>query len=107
VQRVGSGLSEPRRLGALLRATGRRGGRPRIQAPLQFHYAGLDERVNAGWPAYEAALVANRKVYEAHFYEGANHGFHNDSTPRYDPAAAELAWARTLDFFAAHLTSAA
>jgi carboxymethylenebutenolidase len=80
---------------------------PRIQAPLQFHYAGLDERVNAGWPAYEAALVANRKVYEAHFYEGANHGFHNDSTPRYDPAAAELAWARTLDFFAAHLTSAA
>jgi carboxymethylenebutenolidase len=80
---------------------------PGTRAPLQLHYAGLDERVNAGWPAYEAALAANGKLYEVHFYEGANHGLHNDSTPRYDPAAAELAWTRTLDFFAAHLTSAA
>ena len=54
---------------------------PSIQAPLLLHYAGLDERVNAGWPAYEAALKANGKVYEAYIYEGANHGFHNDTTP--------------------------
>jgi len=80
---------------------------PAIQAPLQLHYAGLDERVNAGWPPYEAALKANGKTFEAHFYTGANHGFHNDTTPRYDPAAAALAWARTLDFFGRHLTSAA
>ena len=80
---------------------------PAIQAPLQLHYAGLDERVNAGWPAYEAALVAAGKTFEAHFYDGANHGFHNDTTPRYDPEAAELAWSRTLAFFEQHLTSAA
>jgi carboxymethylenebutenolidase len=80
---------------------------PGIQAALQLHCAGLDERVNAGWPAYEAALQANGKLFEAHFYAGANHGFHNDTTPRYDPAAAELAWSRTLDFFGQHLTSAA
>ena len=54
---------------------------PAIEAPLLLHYAGLDERVNAGWPAYEAALKANGKVYEAYIYEGANHGFHNDTTP--------------------------
>ncbi|MBI1358555.1 MAG: dienelactone hydrolase family protein [Acidobacteria bacterium] len=72
---------------------------PKIQAPLQLHYGGLDERVNAGWPAYEAALKANGKTYEAYFYEGANHGFHNDTTPRYDEAAAKLAWSRTLAFF--------
>lgn len=76
---------------------------PAIQAPLLLHYAGLDERVNAGWPAYEEALKANGKTYTAHIYEGVNHGFHNDTTPRYDAAAAELAWSRTLDFFARHL----
>ncbi len=65
---------------------------PAIQAPLQLHYAGLDERINAGWPAYEAALMQHGKAYSAHFYPGVNHGFHNDTTPRYDAAAAELAW---------------
>ncbi len=78
-----------------------------IEAPLQLHYAGLDERINAGWPAYEAALTAAGKTFEAHFYDGANHGFHNDTTPRYDAEAAELAWSRTLAFFGTHLTSAA
>jgi len=76
---------------------------PKIQAPLLIHYGGLDERVNAGWPAYEAALKANGKSYEAHVYEGANHGFHNDSTPRYDEEAAELAWKRTLAHFEKYL----
>jgi carboxymethylenebutenolidase len=76
---------------------------PKIEAPLMLHYAGLDERVNEGWPAYEEALKANGKQYTAHIYEGANHGFHNDSTPRYDEAAATLAWDRTLAFFAEHL----
>jgi carboxymethylenebutenolidase len=80
---------------------------PAIQAPLLLHYAELDERVNAGWPEYEAALEANGKVYTAHFYEGANHGFHNDTTPRYDAEAAELAWSRTLAFFEEHLNAAA
>ena len=80
---------------------------PAIQAPLLLHYAGLDERVNAGWPAYEAALKANGKVYEAYIYEGANHGFHNDTTPRYDEAAATLAWDRTLAWFEKHLNAAA
>ena len=74
-----------------------------IQAPLLLHYAGLDERVNAGWPDYEAALKANGKTYEAHIYPGVNHGFHNDTTPRFDEAAAELAWSRTLAFFARYL----
>ena len=72
---------------------------PRINAPLLIHYAGLDERINAGWPAYEAALRANDKTYTMHMYEGVNHGFHNDTTPRYDEAAATLAWQRTVDFF--------
>ncbi|HUG82303.1 MAG TPA: YghX family hydrolase [Bryobacterales bacterium] len=76
---------------------------PKINAPLLLHYAGLDERVNAGWPAYEAALKANSKQYTTHMYEGANHGFHNDTTPRYDEAAAKLAWERTLEFFGKHL----
>ena len=75
-----------------------------IQAPLLLHYAGLDERINAGWPAYEAALIAEGKEFTAHIYDGVNHGFHNDTTPRYDQAAADLAWQRTLDFFASHLT---
>lgn len=76
---------------------------PKIQAPLLIHYTGLDERVNAGWPEYEAALQTNDKTYEAHIYEGVNHGFHNDSTPRYDEAMAELAWDRTIAWFENHL----
>lgn len=76
---------------------------PRIKAPLLLHYGELDTRINEGWPAYEAALKANNKVYEAYIYPGANHGFHNDSTPRYDEAAAELAWNRTIDWFKKHL----
>ncbi|MBE3637277.1 YghX family hydrolase [Mangrovicoccus algicola] len=77
---------------------------PRIEAPLLLQYAELDTRINEGWPAYEAALKAAGKTYEAHVYPGVNHGFHNDSTPRYDAAAAELSWQRTLDWFAAHLS---
>lgn len=76
---------------------------PKIQAPLLIHYAGLDERINAGWPAYEAALKAHNKRYTMHMYDGVNHGFHNDTTPRYDEAAAKLSWQRTLDFFNQHL----
>lgn len=72
---------------------------PKINAPLLLHYAGLDTNVNQGWPAYEAALKANGKQYTAYIYENVNHGFHNDTTPRYDKAAAELAWQRTIDFF--------
>jgi len=75
----------------------------KIKAPLQIHYAGLDERINAGWPAYEAALKANNVRYSMHMYDGVNHGFHNDTTPRYDEAAAKLAWQRTLEFFNQHL----
>ena len=71
----------------------------KIKAPLLLHYAGLDDRVNAGWPAYEAALKANHITYTPYIYAGANHGFHNDTTPRYDQAAATLAWDRTLEFF--------
>jgi carboxymethylenebutenolidase len=71
----------------------------RIKAPLLIHYASLDTRVNEGWPAYETALKANGVDYTVHFYEGANHGFHNDTTPRYDKQAAELAWQRTVAFF--------
>lgn len=76
---------------------------PRIGAPMLLHYAELDRRINAGWPAYESALKANGKTYAAHMYPGVNHGFHNDTTPRYDESAAELAWERTLDFFAKNL----
>jgi len=76
---------------------------PKINAPLLLQYAGLDSNVNAGWPAYEAALKANNKVYTAYIYENVNHGFHNDTTPRYDKAAAELAWQRTIDFFNQYL----
>ena len=72
---------------------------PKIKAPLLLHYGELDARVNAGWPDYETALKANGINYTAHIYEGANHGFHNDTTPRYDQAAATLAWQRTIDFF--------
>jgi carboxymethylenebutenolidase len=76
---------------------------PKIKAPLLIQYASLDTRVNEGWPAYEAALKENKKKYTMHMYENTNHGFHNDTTPRYDKAAAELAWSRTVEFFKEHL----
>lgn len=76
---------------------------PAIEVPLLLHFAEHDERVNEGWPAYEAALRENGKTFEGYVYPGTNHGFHNDSTPRYDEAAAELAWQRTLDWFARYL----
>jgi carboxymethylenebutenolidase len=85
------------------------GGQPsaadaaKIKAPLLLQYAGLDTRINGGWPAYEEALKANHVTYTAHIYDGVNHGFHNDTTPRYDEAAAKLAWSRTLEFFNKYL----
>jgi carboxymethylenebutenolidase len=75
----------------------------KIKAPLLIHYAGNDDRINAGWPAYEAALKAAGVKYEAFVYPGVQHGFNNDTTPRFDAAAAKLAWRRTVDFFNAHL----
>lgn len=72
---------------------------PKIKAPLLLHYAALDKRINKGWPGYETALKAHGKDYTAHVYPNVNHGFHNDTTPRYDKAAAELAWSRTIAFF--------
>jgi carboxymethylenebutenolidase len=75
----------------------------KIKAPLLLHYAGLDSGINEGWPAYEQALKEHHKVYEAYLYQGVNHGFHNDSTPRYDRAAADLAWQRTLAWFEKYL----
>ncbi len=77
---------------------------PKIQAPLLLHYAGLDQRINKGWPDYEAALKAGGKEYTSHIYPNVNHGFHNDTTPRYDQAAARLAWKRTIEFFEAKLS---
>ena len=85
------------------------GGQPsaeeaaKIKGALLLHYAGLDTRVTGGWPAYETALKAAKVSYEAHVYPGVNHGFHNDTTPRYDEAAAKLSWERTLAFFHAKL----
>lgn len=77
---------------------------PKIKAPLLIHYAGLDERVNAGWPAYEAGLKAAGKTHTAHIYEGAQHAFNNDADgPRYHKASADLAWQRTVDFLNRHL----
>ncbi len=81
------------------------GGQPnatdtaKIKAPLMLHYAGLDDRINTGWPAYEGALKANGVKYQMFMYPNTNHGFHNDTTPRYDEAAAKLAWSRTMAFF--------
>lgn len=72
---------------------------PRISAPLQLHYAELDTGVNKGWPEYERALKENNKEYTMYMYANANHGFHNDTTPRYDKDDAQLAWQRTIDFF--------
>jgi len=71
----------------------------KIRAPLMIHDAGKDERILAGWPAFEAALQANKVNYQHFVYAGAEHGFNNDTTPRYDEAAAKLAWSRTLTFF--------
>ncbi|MFO0923687.1 MAG: dienelactone hydrolase family protein [Pirellulales bacterium] len=85
------------------------GGQPpkdqvsKIKCPLLLHYAELDQRINAGWPAYEEALKEAKVSYEAHMYPKVNHGFHNDTTPRFDKAAADLSWQRTLDFFGKHL----
>nr|WP_299074641.1 dienelactone hydrolase family protein [uncultured Allomuricauda sp.] len=76
----------------------------KINAPLMLQFAGLDKRVNAGWPAFEEALKANGKEYQAFTYPNVNHGFHNTTTPRYDKEAAELAWKRTIGFFKKHLT---
>ncbi|HWA26087.1 MAG TPA: dienelactone hydrolase family protein [Lacunisphaera sp.] len=85
------------------------GGQPgaenaaKIKAALLLHYAEKDERVNAGWPDYEKALKAAGVEYQVYIYPGVNHGFHNDTTPRYDKAAAELSWSRTIEFFKKHL----
>ena len=75
----------------------------KIKAPMLLHYASLDTRITGNWPAFEEALKANHVTYTGYVYEGANHGFHNDTTPRYDEAAAKLAWQRTLDFFNKYL----
>jgi carboxymethylenebutenolidase len=77
----------------------------KIKAPLLIHYAGADDRINVGWPAYEAALKANGINYQAYIYPGVQHGFNNDTTPRYDEGAAKLAWQRTIEFFDARLAS--
>ncbi len=71
---------------------------PAIKAPLLVQYAEVDERINMGWLPYQAALIANQRRFSVHFYAGTQHGFHNDSTPRFDKAAADLSWARTLAF---------
>jgi carboxymethylenebutenolidase len=75
----------------------------KIRTPLLVQYAGTDERINAMWPEYEAALKAAKVAYEMHTYDGTQHGFHNNSTPRYNEAAATLAWDRTIAFFKKHL----
>jgi carboxymethylenebutenolidase len=79
---------------------------PKISAPLLLHYAGNDERINAGIAAYEVALKSANKVSTVHMYDGKQHGFHNDTTPRYDETAAKLAWTRTLEFFNKYLRGA-
>jgi carboxymethylenebutenolidase len=79
--------------------------RSRVRGPLMLQFGGLDKRVNDTWPDYERVLKANGADYVAHFYEGVNHGFHNDSTARYAPEEAELAWSRTVGFFRQHLSS--
>jgi carboxymethylenebutenolidase len=75
----------------------------KIKAPVLAHYAELDTRITSGWPAYDAALSAARVTHEGYVYAGANHGFHNDTTPRYDEASAKLAWQRTLDWLNKYL----
>ncbi|VXC55650.1 Dienelactone hydrolase (fragment) [Oceanicaulis sp. 350] len=76
-----------------------------VRVPLQIHLAALDDRVNAGWPVWRDALDAADAPYQVFMYEGAQHGFHNDTTARFDPEQAELAWSRTLDFFDRVLTA--
>lgn len=77
---------------------------PNIKAPLLLHFAELDTNVNKGWEAYEKALKENKKEFTAYFYPNTNHGFHNDTTPRFDKAAAALAWDRTVTFFRKYLS---
>jgi len=77
----------------------------KIKAPVLAHYGELDTRITSGWPAFDAALTAAHVQHEGYVYAGANHGFHNDTTPRYDEAAAKLAWQRTLDWFNKYLKS--
>ena len=77
----------------------------KIKTPLLAHYGELDQRITAGWSEFDAALTAARAPHEGYVYAGANHGFHNDTTPRYDEAAAKLAWQRTLDWFAKYLNA--
>ena len=94
-------------LGAAVSFYGRQpdaGDVSRIKAPVMVHLAELDTRINEGWPAYEQALKANNVTYQGYIYPGVNHGFHNDSTPRYDDAAAKLAWDRTLRWFGKYLS---
>ena len=79
---------------------------PKIKSPLLIHYAGTDERINAAWPAYETALKAANVPYTMHMYDGTQHGFNNDTTPRYDEKAAKLAWQRTVEFFNKQLRKA-
>ena len=79
---------------------------PSIKAPLLIHYAENDERINGVWRDYQVALIKHKKQYATYFYPGTQHGFHNDTTPRYDKAAAELSWDRTLKFFGKHLWQA-
>ena len=101
-----AGRHAQRRQGAAVSFYGRQpsaADAAKIKSPLLLHYASLDARITEGWPAYEEALKANHVTYAAYIYEGANHGFHNDTTPRYDDAAAKLAWQRTLDFFNKYL----
>jgi carboxymethylenebutenolidase len=74
-----------------------------IKAPINAQYGELDKRINDGWPAFDAALTEAKVPHEGHVYAGANHGFHNDTTPRYDEAAAKEAWKRTLDWFNKYL----
>ena len=76
---------------------------PKIRSPLQIHYAGNDDRINSGAAAYDAALKSAGVKYESHTYAGTQHGFNNDTTPRFDEAAAKLAWQRTVAFFKAHI----
>ena len=89
------------------------GGQPsaedaaKIKAPVLAQYGEADERITSGWPAYEKALAAAKVPHEGHVYKAAQHGFHNDTTPRYDKAAAELSWQRTLDWFNKYLKAAA
>ena len=79
---------------------------PAIKAPLLIHYAENDPRIDAGWPAYETALKGAGVKYQMFQYPGTQHGFNNDTTPRYDAAAAKLAWSRTIEFFNRNLRQA-